>query len=134
MMTIYRSVDIEDVERDVLSQYMTAFCPPLPATYPVPCVSVSHTGGDTAATSSGKGKVDSFVVVLDARAETHAEASELIRTAVAILEGASGGTISYTALNSAYSWGADPVRPDLAMCSATLIVTAHREAVNITEE
>lgn len=130
-MEIYRSVDIEDVVRTALAEHMTAYCPPLPAEFETPCISVTHTGGDTSATASGKGKVDRFVVVLDARAETHAEASSLVRTAVAILEGMSGSHISYTALNSSYSWGTDPVRPDLAMCSATLMVTAHRETVVI---
>lgn len=131
-MTINRSIDIEDAVRTVLSEYMTAYCRPLPADYSLPNVLVTATGGDTDSASSGKGKVDTFMVVLDARAETEAEAMETARNAVAILEtvGQSGG-ISHVGINSLYSWGADPIRPDLAMCSATLMVTAHRETVTI---
>ena len=129
-MIINRSIDIEDAVRAVLSKYMTAYCRPLPAEYSLPNVLVTATGGDTASASSGKGKVDTFVVVLDARAEAEAEAMESVRNAVAILEAAGRSEgISHIEVNSLYSWGADPVRPDLAMCSATLMVTAHREIV-----
>lgn len=130
-ITVNRSKDIEDVVRGVLSDYMTAYCAPLPADLVVPCVSVKHTGGSTIQTITGKGVVDAFTVVLDARAESEAEASETIRNAVAILEAVGGGDISHTALNSLYAWGVDPVRPDLAMCSATLMITAHRETVTL---
>lgn len=131
-MVINRSIDIENAVRVVLSEYMTAYCRPLPAEYSLPNVLVTATGGDTASTSSGKGKVDTFMVVLDARAETEAEAMECIRNAVAILETAGRyGGVSHAEVNSLYSWGVDPVRPDLAMCSATLMVTAHRETVTI---
>lgn len=126
-MVINRSIDIEDAVRAVLSEYMTAYCRPLPAEYSLPNVLVTTTGGDTDSAASGKGKVDHFMVVLDARAETEAEAMELIRTAVAVLE----SEMLFTEVNSLYSWGADPVRPDLAMCSATLMVTAHREIVTL---
>ena len=131
-MIINRSIDIEDAVRAVLSDYMTAYCRPLPADYPLPNVLVTTTGGDTDSASSGKGKVDTFMVVLDARAGTEAEAMETARNAVAILEtaGQSEG-ISHVEINSLYSWGEDPVRPDLAMCSATLMVKAHRETVTI---
>lgn len=131
-MVINRSIDIEDAVRSVLSEHMTAYCRPLPAGYPLPNILVTATGGDTQATSSGKGKVDTFMVVLDARAEEEAAAMECIRNAVAVLEtaGKSDG-ISHIEVNSLYSWGADPVRPDLAMCSATLMVTAHRETITL---
>ncbi len=131
-MTVNRSIDIEAAVRTVLSEHFTAYCPPLPAKYELPNLLVTATGGDTASASSGKGKVDTFVVVLDARADTEAAAMEYIRNAVATLETA-GGTagVSHVSVNSLYSWGADPVRPDLAMCSATLMVTAHRETVTL---
>lgn len=126
-MIINRSIDIEDAVRAVLSDYMTAYCRPLPAEYSLPNVLVTTTGGDTDSTASGRGKVDHFMVVLDVRAETESEAMELIRTAVAVLE----SEMPFTEVNSLYSWGADPIRPDLAMCSATLMVTAHREIVTL---
>lgn len=131
-ITVNRSKDIEDVVRGILSDYMTAYCVPLPADLVVPSVSVKHTGGSTIQTITGKGVVDVFTVVLDARAESEAEASEYIRNAVAILETVGcGDEISHTALNSLYSWGVDPVRPDLAMCSVTLMITAHRDTVTL---
>ena len=131
-MVINRSIDIEDAVRTVLSKYMAAYCPPLPAKYALPNILITATGGDTASASSGKGKVDTFMVVLDARAKEEAEAMELARNAVAILETAGKAEgISHIEVNSLYSWSADPVRPDLAMCSATLMVTAHRETVTL---
>ena len=75
--------------------------------------------------------MDTFTVVLDARADLEETALEYLRNAVAILESSRGSGISHTEINSLYSWGTDPVRPDLAMCSATLLVTAHRETVTI---
>lgn len=132
-MEINRSIDIEEAIRATLSDYQTVYCAPLPANYSLPNILVTATGGDTMATSSGKGKVDIFMVVLDARAELEADAMEYLRTAVAILEAQNGSHgISHVEVNSLYSWGEDPVRPDLVMCSATLMVTAHRETITIS--
>ena len=127
-MEIHRSIDIEDAVRTALSAYLTAYCAPLPANYDLPNILVTVTGGDSASASSGKGKVDTFMVVLDARANLEEEAMECLRNAIALLEtnGRTAG-ISHVEVNSLYSWSTDPVRPDLAMCSATLMVTAHRE-------
>ncbi len=131
-MEIYRSIDIEDAVRGVLSEHQTAYCAPLPADYDLPNILIQATGGDSASTASGRGKVDTFVVVIDARAETEDEAFSYLRTAVALLEASLGQEgIAHVGVNSLYSWGSDPVRPDLALCSATLTVTAHREKVEI---
>lgn len=130
-VTVSRSKDIENVIRTILAEHLTAYCLPLPAELALPSVSIRHTGGFTRATASGTGKIDRFTVVLDARAETEAEASLYIRNAVAFLEASGGGDISCTAVNSLYSWGTDPVRPDLAMCSATVLVTAHRDTITL---
>ena len=97
----------------------------------VPCILINQVGGTTDATNTGKGKVDTFTVVLDSRAEIEADAVEYMNTAVAILEQSKQSGFSYVAVNSLYSWGADPVRPDLAMCSSTLQVTAHRTIVTL---
>lgn len=129
--TIYRSIDVEDAVRSALDPYMTAYCPPLPEKFTDPCVLVQGTGGDTEATASGKGKVDSFVVTLDSRADIEADALEQLRNAVAILETTKDKGFSHVAVNSLYSWGSDPTRPDLAMCSATLLVKAHRETITL---
>lgn len=127
-MEIYRSIDIEDKIRETLSEHLNAYCAPLPAKFETPCILVQQTGGDTESTASGRGKIDTFVVSIDSRAKTEAEALEYLRTAIAILEASSG---TYSALNSHGSWGQDPVRPDLAMCTATLIIKAHRETISI---
>lgn len=132
-ITISRSIDIENALRGALDGYLTAYCRPLPANYSLPNILITQAGGNSESTASGKGKVDHFIVSIDARAKTEAEALEYLRTAIGILEKTRNG-YSHISINSTYSWGNDPVRPDLAMCSATLNVTAHREYVTITEE
>lgn len=136
-ITINRSIDVEETIVDMLSNYMTVYCAPLPAKFDTPNILVRWVGGNTISTAKGESKIDTFTVVLDARAETEAEASEYIRNALGILEAIcvrQSGGLSRVSVNSLYSWGADPVRPDLAMCSATVFVTAHREEVVITTE
>lgn len=130
-ITINRSIDVENAIRSALDLYMDAYCPPLPEDFSTPCILVQATGGETDATASGKGKVDTFVVTLDARANEEADALEALRSAVAIITETKNAGYASAAVNSLYSWGTDPVRPDLAMCSATLVVTAHRETVTI---
>ena len=130
-MTINQSIDIEDAVREVLSPHLTAYCAPLPADFATPSILVQMVGGGTEHNSAGRGKMDSFTVVLDARAKTEEDASNYLRYAVAILEATHESGISYVEVNSLYSWGTDPVRPDLAMCSATLVIRAHRETITI---
>ena len=129
--TIYRRIDVEDAIRSALDPYMEAYCRPLPEKFAVPCVLIQGTGGDTEAAVTGTGKIDTFVVVVDSRADIEADALEQLRNAVAILEATKDKGFSHVAVNSLYSWGMDPTRPDLAMCSATLTVTAHREAITL---
>ena len=127
-MQILRNIDIEDTIRAALSEYMTIYCRPLPANYKLPCILVQRVGGSNTDT------IDGFEVVLDSRGENEAEADELLRNAVGILRRI--GQLQTTAIrnvsvNSSGSWGADPVRPDLAMCSARLHVTAHLELTEV---
>ena len=78
--------------------------------------------------------IDTFTVSVDARAKTEAEANETIRNAVAILKSVAKlqtTEIRRVVVNSSGSWGKDPVRPDLAMCTATLLVTAHEENIDL---
>lgn len=129
--TISRSIDVEEAVREVLKEHMTVYCPPLPESFDVPCILAQMTGGDTEASISGKGQIDTFIVTLDSRANEEAEALEALRNAVALLTEARGAGYAYAAVNSLYSWGIDPARPDLAMCSASLVVTAHRETITV---
>ncbi len=130
-ITITRSIDVEDAIRTALKDHITTYCRPLPEKFTVPCLLVQATGGSSEATASGIGKIDTFMVVIDSRAVEEETALRNLRNAVAIVEKYRPVGVSYVAVNSLYSWGVDPVRPDLAMCSATLMVTAHREKVTI---
>lgn len=128
-MTIERSVDIEDVVRLALSEYLTAYCRPLPADFGLPCILVTRVGG-----TDEEGKVDTFDVTLDARAREAAEANETLRNAIGILREVSreqSTAIRHIEVNASGSWGNDPMRPELAMYSARLRVVAHLEQITI---
>lgn len=127
-MTINRSIDIEDEIRKALLPYLTAYVRPLPAKYTLPNVLIHKTGGTDTNT------IDTFSVAIDARAETDAEADETLRTAVGLLKQIAReqtSALRNVTVNASGSWGTDPVRPDLKLCSATLMVTAHEEKVNL---
>ena len=123
MMIIKKSIDIEDEVRAALADHLTAYCTPLPAEYDLPHILITQVGGTTAQT------IDTFYVVLDARARTEAEAINYLHTAVGILKKVAKEqttAIRHVVVNSSGSWGDDPVRPDLAMCSARLEIVAHQ--------
>jgi hypothetical protein len=122
-MKINKSIDIEDEVRTALAPYLTAYCRPLPAEYDLPNILITQVGGTDAQT------IDTFEVVLDARAKLEAEAFDCLRTAIAILKTTAKEqttALRYVTVNSSGSWGTDPVRPDLAMCSARLAIVAHQ--------
>lgn len=126
-MIIERQVDIEDVVRVALSDYLTVYVRPLSASFALPSILVTQVGG------SESDKIDSFDVVLDARAETEAEAMTYLRNAIGLLKSISSNQTSEirdVTVNSSGSWGVDPVRPELAMCSARIRVVAHPENYN----
>lgn len=127
-MKIKRSIDIENEIRVGLSDYLTAYCRPLPAEYTLPNILITQVGGADA------NDIDTFDVVLDARAETEAAASETLRTAIGVLKAVAKNqttAIRYVEVNTSGSWGADPVRPDLALCTARIRVTAHLENLEV---
>ena len=126
---IERSIDIEDAVRLMLCDIMTVYCRPLPAHFSLPCILVTQVGGNDV------NKIDTFEVVLDARAETEAVALEYLRNAIGILKARSkiqSSAIRYVSVNSSGSWGTDPARPDIAMCSARLNIIAHLENTTIS--
>lgn len=130
-MNILRPVDIEEEARLALKDYFPTYVRPLPANYTLPCLLLTATGG------TSNNEVDTFMLTLDARAETDAEAYELITTALGALENQGKnqfGALRNVILNSLARWGTDPVRPDLKLCTATVLVTCHREAYEISEE
>ena len=126
-MIILRPVDIEDQIRLALKDYLTVYVRPLPDNFTTPCILVTATGG------SSENTIDTFTVVLDARAKNDAEAFSLIRTAQGLLEAQAEnqfGALRNVSTNSLARWGNDPARPDLKLCTLTVLVTAHRESFN----
>ena len=126
---ILRPCDIEDEIRKALTGYLTTYCRPLPAEYTLPNIIPVCVGGGTNKT------IDTFMVRLDVRAETDAEADEYLRNALGLLEAqvkAQFGALRHIQINSLANWGTDPMRPDLKLRTMTVLVTAHRESVTIT--
>lgn len=130
-MIIQRSIDIEDIVRQALSDYLNAYCKPLPKDFGLPCILVQQVGGTDADT------IDTFEVVLDSRADNEAEALETLRNAIGVLKAVSKQhttPIRFVSVNSSGSWGNDPMRPELAMCSARLSVVAHEESTEVSRK
>ena len=127
-MKIKISIDIEDEIRRALADYMTAYCRPLPKAFSTPCILVSKVGGSDTDT------IDQYTVVIDARAKTPASADQTLRVAIGILKELAAlqtTALRHITVNSSGSWGVDPVRPDLSMCSATLEVIAHQTTMEV---
>ena len=128
MIDIERSIDIEDAVRLALADHLTAYCRPLPASFTLPNILVSQVGG------SDSNTIDTFSVVLDSRADNEAAALEYLRNAVGVLKAVAKSNatqIRNVTVNSSASWGSDPARPDLALCTARLDIVAHLENVTI---
>lgn len=127
-MEILRSFDIENIVRKALSDYFDIYCRPLPSKFKTPSLLVQKVGG------TDKNTIDTVDIVLDARAKTEAEADQLLRNAIGVLKQIAKEQttpIRMVSVNSSGSWGTDPVRPDLAMCSARLNIVAHQESTTI---
>lgn len=127
-MIINKSIDVEDAIRQALAPYLTVYCRPLPEEYDLPHILITQVGGTTVQT------IDTFEVVLDARARTEAAAIEYLNQAKGILERVAKeqtSALRHVTVNSSGSWGADPVRPDLAMCSARVSVVAHQTTMEV---
>ena len=132
---IKRSIDIENAVREVLvNAGITAYCRPLPSDFDMPSILVQSIGGITEENWSGSEIMDTFTVVLDSRSETENDALLTLRNAIGVLKAVSAEqseSIRYVSLNTQYSWGEDPVRPNIAMCSANLNILAHPESITI---
>lgn len=129
-MNILKQVDIENEIRLALADYFEAYCRPLPETYGLPNVLIEQTGG------SSLNEIDTFKVRLSVRAETDEDASDVMRDVLGVLQARAEeqfGALRHVSLNSLASWSTDPVRPDLKLCTALVLVTTHRETVTIPE-
>ena len=127
-MRINKSIDIEEEIRSALYEYQTVYCRPLPAEYDLPNILVTQVGGVDSQT------IDTFEVVLDSRAKLEADAIDYLNLAVALLKQIAKEqtcALRHVTVNTSGSWGADPVRPDLAMCSARLSVKAHQQSMEV---
>ena len=127
-MRIERSIDVEEAIRASLTNYIQTYVRPLPKNFTVPSILVTAFGG------SESNRIDTFDVTLDSRAEEEETALENLRNAVGIVKEIAKGqqtALRYVSVNTLGSWGRDPVRPELAMCSARLRVIAHTEFVEV---
>ena len=130
-MNILKPTDIEEQIRTALAEYLTVYVRPLPANFSLPCIMATVSGGSTTNT------IDTFTVTLSARAETDAEALDYLNDALGVLAeqaAAQAGAIRNVSINSLASWGTDPIRPDLKLCTATVLVTAHRAKKTINKK
>lgn len=128
-MNINRQIDIEDEIRLALKDYFEVYCHTLPKDYGLPNVVVDQTGGNSSNT------IDSFQIKISVRAKNDADAMDTMRNVLGVLERQTEqqfGALRHIAVNSMASWGSDPVRPDLRLCTMTAIVIAHRENYEIT--
>lgn len=128
-MNINRQIDIEDEIRLALTDYFEVYCHTLPKDYGLPNVVVDQTGGTSSNT------IDTFQIKISVRAKNDADAIDTMRDVLGVLEYQTEhqfGALRHIAVNSMASWGSDPVRPDLKLCTMTAIVIAHRETYEIT--
>lgn len=130
-MDILVSNDIEFEVQQALSEYFTIYCRPLPEDYSLPNLLVTQVGGNDNNT------IDFYEVVIDSRAETDGEANEYLRKAIGTLKAIAkqqNTVIRLVRVNTSGSWGNDPVRPDLSMCSARLEIWAHLQKDTINKK
>ena len=129
-MIINKSIDIEEEIRTALAPYLTTYCRPLPKDYTLPNILITQVGGTTVKT------VDTFSVVIDSRADSEAEALDTLNTAIGIIKQVAKEqttAMRHVTINTSGSWGNDPVRPDLSMCSARIDVVAHQTTMEVIE-
>jgi hypothetical protein len=128
-MEILINNDIEYEVQKALKDYFTIYCRPLPKDYTLPCLLVTQVGGND------RNTIDFYEIVIDSRAETEGEANEYLRKAIGTLRAITKNqdTIFRSfRVNTSMSWGNDPVRPELALCSARLEIRCHlsKETIN----
>lgn len=127
-MKIKRFIDIEEEIKVALTDYIKTYVRPLPKDFTVPSILVTSVGG------SETNSIDAFEVTLDSRANEEATAQENLRNAIGILEKVAESQqtpLRYVTINTLMSWGRDPVRQELAMCTARIRVVAHKELVEV---
>ena len=127
-MNIEIAIDIEEEVRAALADYFSVYVRPLPADYSLPNLLIQQVGG------AEENTISTFEVTIDSRAEIEAEALEQLNKAIGTLERIAKDqttAIRHVTINAYGSWGSDPVRPDLAMCSARVRIVAHKKTETI---
>lgn len=127
-MIIERSIDITDVVRGALSDYMTAYCV-IPEKAQAPFVRITAAGGFE------RNKIDTFTVGIEGYGKRDGQACEFTRNAVGILRKVASEqstAIRFVREASKPVLYPDSIRPDLVRYRTTLFITAHLETVNIT--
>ena len=127
-MIIERFIDIEEEIRKTLAEHMQAYVRPLPKDFDVPSILITSVGGVE------QNKIDTFDVTLDSRAYDEETAQLNLRNAIGIIEKVAESQktlLRYVTINTLASWGKDPVRQELAMCTARLRVVAHKEIAEV---
>lgn len=127
-MRFLKSIDVENEIRIALSDYLNVYCRPLPKDYALPNILVTQVG------LRQENKIDYFEVVLDSRSDIDEEALDYLNTAVGILKQVAKEQtteLRKVTVNTSGSWGLDPVRPDLKMCSARLQVEVHQTIMEV---
>lgn len=129
-MKIERSIDVEEEIRSALNDYIKSYVRPLPADFAVPSILITAVGG------TRSNKVNEFSVTLDSRADEDATALENLRNATGLVISIAKSQktkLRFAEVTNECSWGKDPVRPELAMCTARLRVIAHIETVEVNK-
>jgi hypothetical protein len=129
-MIINKSIDIEEEIRSALNPFVEVYVRPLPENFSTPSVLIELMGG------TSENLIDTFTVRLSARATLEAEALDLLRTALGVLEYQTKnqvGELRFSTEQNLMNWGNDPVRPDLCLCQASVQVVAHKQKVEIEE-
>lgn len=128
-MIIDRSIDIEyEISQALNANGVTAYVRPLPEDFVTPSILVTQVGG------TERDTIDQFDVVLDSRSKEDYDATLILNNAIGVLRKVvkeQSTALRYIEVVSSGSWGNDPVRPDLAMRSARLRLTAHLEKAEI---
>lgn len=127
-MKIKRFIDIEETIRAALTDYIKAYVRPLPEDFAVPSVLITSVGGIE------QNDIDTFDVTLDSRANDEETAMNNLRNAIGIIEKIAEDqttALRFVTVNTLASWGRDPVRQELSMCTARIRVIAHKEFAEV---
>jgi hypothetical protein len=127
-MKIKIAIDVEETIRSALSDYMTTYVRPLPEDFTVPSILITAVGGSEA------NEISAFDVTVDSRANDEETAQLNLRKAVGLIQAIAESqrtALRYVTVNTLMSWGRDPVRQELAMCTARIRVYAHEETTEV---